>query len=133
VSRNVGLPAILDAPIIFALPGEDPDYETTVDAGTGKISVAFDDTRDWVDEDDAAMVVQMGIPVNPTIQFFNGPWRHAGVLEGDGITPITSPDATIDVPFPVGDGEKVFTRAKILRADGRVSDWFRSSSIVATV
>lgn len=132
VSANVGLPFIDAAPIIFALPGEDPEFDATIDAGTGKITVIFNDTRDWADEDDAAMVVQMGRPVNPTIQFFNGPWRHAGVIEGDSVAAPTTPDATIDVPFEVGDGEKVFVRAKILRADGRVSDWFRANTVVAT-
>lgn len=131
-ARNSANPFIDAAPLIFALPGEDPGFSATIDAGTGKITVVFTDTRDWVDEDDAAMIVQMGIPVNPTIQFFNGPWRHAGSIEGDSVLAPTTPDATIDVPFVVGDGQKVFIRAKILRADGRISDWFRSDTVVAT-
>jgi hypothetical protein len=132
VALNGGLAQIDDAPLIFALPGEDPNFEATVDAGTDKITIVFDDTRDWLDEDEAGMIVQMGIPVNPGIQFFNGPWRHAGVIEGDSIAAPTTPDATIDVPFEIGDGEKIFVRAKIVRADGRVSDWFRDNTIAAT-
>lgn len=131
-AKNAGLPEIAAAPVIFTLPGEDPLYATGIDAGTGKISVTFDDTREWVDEDDAGMIIEVGIPQDDSVEFFNGPWRHAGVLLGDAITPITTPDATLDVPFEVGDGQKVWTRAKIIRADGRLSDWFRSDSIVAT-
>lgn len=132
VSANSGLPFIDDAPIIFTLPGEDPTFEASFDAGTGKVSVVFDDTRDWLDEDEAAMIVQVGIPVNASVEFFNGPWRHAGSIDGDSVAAPTTPDATIDIPFEVGDDQKCFARAKILRADGRVSDWFRASDIVAT-
>lgn len=129
---NAGLPAIADAPVVFTLPGEDHLFAATVDAGTGKISVVFDDTREWVDEDDAAMLIYMGLPQDDSINFFDGPYRYAGAILGDGVTPPTTPDATIDVPFEVADGQKVWVRGKIIRADGRLSDFFRSESIVAT-
>lgn len=130
--KNAGLAAISDAPTVFTLPGEDPLFATAIDAGTGKISVTFDDARDWVDEDEAAMLVYMGLPQDDSIGFFDGPWRYAGSIEGDGVTAPTTPDANIDVPFPVADGQKVWVKAKILRADGRLSDSFRFDSIVAT-
>lgn len=132
VLLNAGLAVVADAPIVFTLPGEDPTFATTVDAGTGIISVVFDDTRDWVGEDTSGLIIQMGIPVSPGVNFFGGPWRHAGVILGDGTTPPTSPDVTISVPFEIGDGQKVFTRAKVVRGDGRVSDFFRSNSIAAS-
>lgn len=131
-AKNAGFPEIAAAPVVFTLPGEDATYESAIDAGTGKISIIFDDTRDWVDEDEAGMIVEVGAPQDASIGFFDGPWRNAGTLEGDSVTPLTSPDATLDAPFEVADGQKVWTRAKILRADGRLSDWFRFDSIVAT-
>lgn len=130
-SLNAGLLAIQPAPTTFTLPGEDPSFVPTIDAGTELISVVFDDTRDWLDEDGGAMIVQMGLPQNDSIEFFNGPWRHAGAIEGDSVTPPTTP-ATIAVPYPVADDQKVWVRAKILRADGRVSDWFQGIAVVAT-
>lgn len=133
VAKNASLEEVIDGPVIYTLPGEDPLFEATIDAGTEKISIVFDDQRDWLDEDEAAMVVQMGLPQDDSIGFFAGPWRHAGVLLGDSVTPLTTPDSNIDVPFEVADGQKVWTRAKIIRADGRVSDWFQFDSIVATV
>lgn len=132
VLLNAGLAVVADAPILFTLPGEDPTFATEVDAGTGIISVTFDDTRDWVDESGAGLIVQMGIPVSPGIDFFDGPWRHAGVILGDDVAAPTSPDTTIAVPFEVGDGQKVFTRGKVVRLDGRVSDFFRGFSFVAS-
>jgi len=129
---NGGKAIVPTAPIVLTLPGEDTSFAVTVDSVTGKMSITFDDTRDWLDEDGAHMIVQMALPQAAGVTFCDGPWRHAGVLDGDGTTPITSPDATLDVPFSVGDGQMVFIRGKIQRADGRLSGWFRSSSIVAT-
>lgn len=129
---NVDGTAILDAPLIFTLPGEDSAFSTEVDAGTQLITVVFDDTRDWIDETDSYLIIQAGQPVNASINFFNGPWRHAGVIAGDDTVPPTTPDSTITYPFIIGDGQRAFVRAKILKADGRLSDWFRDSSIVAT-
>ena len=131
-AANAGQIQITAGPIIFTLPGEDTSYNSEIDAGTGKLTIIFDDTRDWLDEDDGAMIIQMGIPQNTSIGFFNGPWRHAGIIQGNLAVPPTTPNSAIDVPFPVADGQKVWTRAKILRADGRLSDWFRDDSIVAT-
>jgi len=131
-SLNAGLTTILPAPTVFTMPGADPDFESTIDAGTGKLSLTFDADRDWCDEDGGALIVEMGLPQSDSIGFFNGPWRHAGVVEGDSATAPTSPDANLDVPFEVADGQKVWTRAKILRADGRLSNWFRDETIVAT-
>jgi len=128
---NAGLPAIQAAPTNFTLPGEDTSFDVAIDAGTQLISVTFDDTRDWLDEAGGAMIVQMGLPQNDSIEFFNGPWRFADSIDGDDITPPTTP-ATVACPFVVADDQKVWVRAKIIRADGRVSDWFRDFGIVAT-
>jgi hypothetical protein len=129
---NGGQAMVATGPTVLELPGEDTSFAATIDAGTGKISLTFDDTKAWLDEDGAQLIVQMGLPKAPGVNFFGGPWRHAGVLEGDETTPVTSPDASLDVPYPVGDGQKVWCRAKIQRADGRLSDWFQGSTIVAT-
>lgn len=129
-AKNAGLVEILPAPVLFTLPGEDPDYTCDIDATTGKLTIAFDEDRSWCSEDNAAMIVQVGLPQDPSIGFFNGPWRHAGIVPGDNGVPVTTPNTDIDVPFQVAADQKVWTRAKILRADGRLSDWFRADCIV---
>ena len=128
VALNAGLPAILNAPVDFVLPGEDPTYAVVVSEATQDIAVTFDATRDWAGEDDAGLIVQMGTPQGLGVTFFDGPWRHAGVILGDGTTPPVTGDP-VSVPFPVAAGQQIFTRAKIIRADGRLSDWFRISAI----
>lgn len=128
VLRNANLAKVLDGPAIFALPAQDDTMEVAVSEASQELSITFADGRDWVDLDGAGMIVQMGIPQNPTINFFDGPWRSAGVIEGDNAAAPTSP-ATIAVPYPVVENQKIFVRAKIVFDDGRVSGWFRIDSI----
>jgi hypothetical protein len=129
---NGGKAMVAAGPIILELPGEDTTFASAIDADTGLITLTFDDAKDWCDEDDAHLIVQMGLPKAAGVNFFGGPWRHAGVIDGDNTAPPTTPDSSLTVPFAVGNGQKVWTRAKIQRADGRLSDWFRGESIVAT-
>ena len=127
-AMNASLAAVLDGPAIFTLPGEDTSFDSAISEATQLLSITFDDARAWVDEDESGMIIQMGIPQNDSIEFFDGPWRHAGTIPGDGTTAPTTP-ATIAVPFPVVANQKVWTRGRIFRNDGRMSDWFRVDSI----
>jgi hypothetical protein len=127
-AQNAGLPQILDGPAVFTLPGEDPTFAVVASEATQDLACTFDALAAWVDEDDAALIVQMGIPQNDSINFFDGPWRHAGAILGDGTTPPVTGDS-VTAPFPIVAGQKIFTRARIILADGRLSDWFRVDSI----
>lgn len=127
-AQNAGLSAIADAPIVFTLPGEDPTLAAVVSEAAQTIAVTFDATRDWCDQDDAALLVYMGTPQDTSINFFDGPWRFAGKIEGDSVTPPTT-GATVPCPYPVAAGQKIFVQAKILREDGRLSDMFRCTAV----
>lgn len=97
---------------------------------TPSVDLDFTVGDPWVDEDDCGMLIFASRPQNPTINFFKGPYRLAGVILGDSITPPTSP-ATIGLPFTVNPGQKVFLRAAVTREDGRLSTDHRFSGIVA--
>lgn len=108
-----------DAPDIFSLG----DYTVPVIAGTEalqQVGVVFTDTDDWVGEDDAGMLVYVSRPQNPSINYFKGPYQFAGSVDGDATTPPTSP-TLIDAPFAFVQGQKLFWRVRVLRADGRLS------------
>jgi len=126
----VQLPRVDDGPVNF----DRGEYTApTVDSwtpATPSVDLAFTVGDDWVDEDGSAMLVYASRPQNPTVNFFKGPYRLAGGIYGDSITPETSP-ATILLPFPVAVGQKVFFRALVTRADGRLSSDTRFSGIVA--
>lgn len=124
------LALIVDAPTEFSLAEQDSTLAITVSEATQLISVAFDDTMTWCDEDDAQLLIYASRPQNETVNYFKGPYRIAGAIAGDSGTPPTSP-TTIAVPFPVVEGQKVFVQARILRADGRLSAPFRVGCTVA--
>jgi len=127
---NAGLAAIEDGPTVMNLAEEDSSLAITVTAATNTVSVAFDNTYPWANEDGGAMLIYVGEPQNANVQFFNGPWRYAGKIEGATAAPPESP-ATFTEHFEIGVGQKVFTQARISRADGRLSSKFRANAIAS--
>lgn len=121
---------IATAPSIFNLGSWTPPEIAAITAATEAISLTFDDTDAWANEDDSDMVVFVSRPMSPAINYFKGPYRFAGLIEGDAITPPTSP-ANITSPFELEVGQKLFIRAAVLRADGRYSSDFRGGGVAA--
>jgi len=118
-----GLTRVDDGPTVFSLPEADSSFAVTASEATQLLSVAFNDALDWLDLDGGAMLVHGGIPVNPTINFFGGPFRFADAIEGDSVTPPTTP-TTMTSPFQIAEDQKVFCRARIVLDDGRLSNFF---------
>jgi len=111
------------APTDLGLPNADPTFAVTASEAAAKLSVTFDNTLTWANEDDGYLMVEMGLPQNATRNFFGGPYRFAAAIAGDSVTPPTSP-ALLDPPFTLTEGQKVWCRAKVIRADARVSTAF---------
>lgn len=120
---QVGLPRVDDAPTVFDL-GSFTDPTFGFDATDDEIDVTFDNTDSWANEDDAAMLVYASEGKALSINYFQGPYRHAGDIDGDSVTPPTSPSA-IAMPFSVTAGLRYFARVRVSRADGRLSSSFR--------
>lgn len=121
-----GLDPIDDAPTIFDIPDHDPSLEVAYSEASQEISVTFDGSRSWANETGGHLYVFMGSPQNPQRNFFNGPWRYAGKIDGDDTTPPTSP-ATISCSFAAAEGQRIWIACRIQRADGRLSERFRAS------
>lgn len=124
-----GSSIVTAAPTTLGLPAQDPAFAVTISAATQKLSVTFDDGFDWVDEDDGHLMVYMGSPVAPSHNFFGGPYRYAGEITGDSVTPPTTPDATIDAPFTAIETQKTWCQARIVREDGRISTRFTAAAV----
>lgn len=116
------------APVTLLLPETDPTFAIAGSEATQLLTITFDDTADMYDEDGAYLSIQLGLPKNTEVNYFGGPWRWAAAIEGDSVTP-PSTGATIAVPFAIAEDQKLFCQARIIRADGRVSNFFRSSVI----
>lgn len=122
------LPRQDTAPSTFNLGDYTAPVITSITAATSVMLLAFTDADDWANEDAAAMNVYTSRAQNPSINFFKGPYRFAGQILGDAITPPTSP-ASITIAFPAVAGQKVFVRVNVTRSDGRLGSDFRDVSI----
>jgi hypothetical protein len=120
--RNAGLSDVDDGPAILTLPAGPTVLTATASEATQNLSVAFDNGEDWAGEDDAALLVHMGIPQGAGRTFFGGPYRYAGKVDGDSLSPPSSP-ADIAAPFVFQEGQRIWIKARVIRADGRLSDY----------
>lgn len=122
---QAALPRVDAAPTIFDV-GDFTNPSFALDEPADEVDVTFINTDAWANEDDSSMLVYSSRPVSPSINFFKGPYRFAGKIDGDAITPPTSP-AAIALPQGVSAGQRVFLRVAVSRADGRYSNPFRGS------
>jgi len=122
---------LVDAgPTTFELPEVDPTIVITASQATNHITITYDDTLDWLDEDDAWMTLFCGQPQNAQRNFFAGPWKLWHALGGNSGTPPVSP-ADANAPFIITEGQHVWVYGRISRADGRLSVPFRGDVLVA--
>lgn len=122
-SQVTALPRVDDAPATYNV-GDFTSPVGIFSEAAQTCSLGFEATDDWVGEDDAGMLVYIGRPQNVGVNFFKGPYRFAGSVDGDSGTPPTSP-AAITVPFPFVAGDAMFFYVRVTRADGRLSNVFR--------
>ncbi len=127
---QAGLDLAADAPTVFNLAEFHGISVGTFAAATNDFAVTFDNTRLWAGEDGGAILVLGSRPQNPSVNYFKGPYQFAGLIEGDAITPPTSP-ATIVNPFPFAVDSRVFVQMRVTRADGRLSLPFRDFGLGA--
>lgn len=120
---------ILIPPAVYTLPAPDPAFAVTISAATQLMSIAFTPAMAQYNELKGALVVSMGMPKMNTGLYFNGPYRQSGLVDGAVLSPPTSPH-TIATPWPVTEGQRVWVNARVLRADGRLSNPFRAYCIV---
>lgn len=130
IRKQVALAIIDDGPVVFEIPAQDPTYAITATEAGQTISTTFDNGMDWADEDGAFMIGYQGIPQNPQRNFFNGPWQAFMVISGVNGAPPASP-AVQAVSYAVAELQHQWCYARILRADGRLSEPFRDDTFCA--
>lgn len=127
-----GRPIVTDGPTDLGLPPGDPDFViSNCRAWSSNGDLAFNQNLDWCKEDGASFVIDMGLPQNPTRNFFGGPWRYITHVSGNALTPAESPMPGMGLAaWTFIEGQKVWFRAHIIRADGRVSTKFRCDPVI---
>lgn len=135
IRSNVPLIQIGGAPVdagptTFELPPSDGTFAVAISEATQLITITFDDTDPIWDVAANYLLLYQGSPQNPQRNFFAGPWRLAGSLEGDAVTPPATSD-TIACPSVCTEGQRVWCYARIALADGRISEPFTADCVVA--
>lgn len=127
---QAGLPRVDDGPTTFDLGSFTTVSIASPSSGSPyTVDIDFDSSDAWAQEDDAAMLVYLSRQQNSGINFFKGPYRFAGQIDGDSSTAPTSP-ATIQAPFSGAAGNAVFGYVLVTRADGRLSPLQRFRSVL---
>lgn len=100
--------------------------------GANALNFTYDNADAWATETGGGLVCQASRAQAAGRGFYRGPWRLAGVVQGDTTTPPTSPGAFAP-PFGEGPsaGEVYFGRVTAFRADGRPSNVVRLGPVVA--
>lgn len=120
IAMQANLAIIDDAPVIFTLAGPENTLGGSSSEATQQLTLSYDDTAVWADEDGAAQLFYQGRLVNSGIKFFGGPYRYIGVVLGNSATPPTSPEVLTSA-WPFAANQRQWVRSRIMRADGRLS------------
>lgn len=129
ILKRLALTVVDDGPEEIALPEKDPTFTISISAATQNIAMTIDNTLEWGNETGGYLFVFEGVPQLHTRNFFGGPWRYSGKVDGkDGQPPTGNP--IISSVFTGIEGQKVWAYARIIRKDGRLSEPFYASCIV---
>ncbi len=123
--RN-GLIRVDDAPTIFNLGDFTDPILLVGEISSPVINIVPNLTDAWATETRGFMFVQAARQMNPTINFFKGPFLQVGFIVGDPSPP--PPPRPFFTPFTYTTGNRTFARFRVIRADGRLS----SPSVIET-
>lgn len=119
-SVALGFGRIDAAPAILNLAPSELKLGCTASEATQQLSITFDDTIAWATEPGSYQHFYLGLPANSSIKFFGGPYRY--VVSVAGVVPAVSPKLAT-TPFPFAEGQRLWLRSRIMRADGRMSEF----------
>lgn len=136
---NVGMAPLSDAPTTFGLTTLDPITITPGFGDPGDVQFDFATDDEWCLTTGGVLFCYASLPVNPSKNFFNGPFFGIGTVLGNTTTPPTAPE-TLNVikpgppPYPVPStvGQRQFFRFVAQTSDGRQSLAQVLSQIITT-
>ena len=116
---QAGLGRIDDPPVIIESAEPLAGISASGDASTQLISISYGSGQGWAGEVGGYVLVYEGLPQNPGRSFFKGPFQLAEKIAG-AVVPPASPQ-TVPATFPLVEGQKVWAKVVVTRADGRVA------------
>lgn len=123
-----GIPRIDDAPVIFNLAAAEDALAATASEATQDLTIDGNPAGLWINEAGAWQFFYMGLPQNPSIKFFGGPYRFLTAVPGAGPPPFP---VVIAGAWPFAEGQRLWLRSRILRGDGRLSEFAQINFLAA--
>lgn len=124
-----GATPVDDGPTVFELPAQDPALAVTASELTQQLTTTYDNTLLWGNETGGYLFLEQGVPQNPQRNFFGGPWRMVGRVDGaDGAPPV--PPLVSPAVFPIAELQRQWIFGRTQRADGRLSEPFEADCFV---
>lgn len=121
---QVGMERVDDGPVIFTLPGLEALIMESPSAAPQNYDLDYREEpqvpETWLSEDGAGLLNYSSRPQNLSINYFKGPYRVTTSILGNSGTPATPP-FTITSHFVFAQGQRLFARVQMTRADGRLS------------
>lgn len=121
-TQNVisGIPRIDTAPGIFDIGDAEDALACTASEGTQDLTINGNPAGPWLVEALGWQFYYMGIPQNASRKFFGGPYRFVTAVPGAGPPPFP---IVIAAPWPFVEGQRIWLRSRIIRGDGRLSEF----------
>lgn len=116
------------APTIFDLATAELELAVSASEATQDLTILGQDPADWIGEAGAWQFIFMGAPQNGGTKFFGGPYRQLTAVPGAGPPPFP---VVIAAAFPFAEGQRIWVRTRIARADGRLSEFAEVNFLAA--
>jgi len=130
MNRVAALTIIDDGPVIFELPAADPTLALAASESTQNLTVTYDATATWAVETGGYIFFFQGSPQNAQRNFFDGPWKHYNSIAGIDPGGPVPPDVALG-SYAIAEGQHLWIYARVMRADGRLSEKFRADTFCA--
>lgn len=115
------------APSIMTMAQMTPPTIISATAATEVLSIGFTNTDEWATAVGGALLVYTGIPQNPGMLAYKGPYQYAGKISGAVVAPVSPLPITATIPFAVNN--RVHVQFRAITADGRISPPFRANAL----
>lgn len=122
-----GLSTVAAGPTVYTLAQLTTPSATGV-AATSVYTFTFNNADLWATQVGGALLVYTSRPQSVGINYFKGPYRYAGRING-AVSPPTSPQ-TVTGAFVGAAGAQVFWQVRAVNADGRMSAALRGSFLL---
>jgi hypothetical protein len=127
--RTISTIARIDqAPAIQDIGDAEDQMACTASEGTQDLTINGNPAAPWLVAADGWQFYYLGIPQNASRKFFGGPYRFVTAVPGAGPPPFP---VVIASPWVFQEGQRLWLRSRIQRADGRLSEFAQINFLAA--